>query len=84
MCISPTAIVVLPTPELVPATTMVGILVAGCVVRARMTVELTSDAMRIVVIPRPQTSPTRRLAPSHVPSLLHSGALLLLLLLLLV
>ena len=45
VCISPTAIVVFPTPELVPATTMVGILVAGCVVRARMTVELTSDAM---------------------------------------
>ena len=40
MCISPTAIVVLPTPELVPATTMVGTLAVGSAVRTRMTVEI--------------------------------------------
>ena len=41
--------VVFPTPELVPATTMVGILVAGVVVRALKTVDPTSDAICVAI-----------------------------------
>ena len=43
VCISPTAIVVLPTPELVPATTMVGTLAVGSAVRTRMTADVAGN-----------------------------------------
>ena len=56
VCISPTAIVVLPTPELVPATTMVGTLAVGSAVPTRMTVEIGEAGRR----PSARRAPTER------------------------
>ena len=49
MCISPTAIVVLPTPELVPATTMVGTLAVGSAVRTRIASKYKRREARVEV-----------------------------------